>query len=164
MANTRIVDLPLASSVDDSVYIAGDTLGGEGTVKMNRQQFVAPLINNAINNQVPTIITSELPNEIISFSSDSTDSNIITGMTLPALFARIQHLLSYIYLTDTELTTLETELGLNESTQSNSLQNALETNLVNSELENTDEEMVETQEMSDEVQTIDNIDNNAETE
>ena len=100
MANTRIADLPLASTIDSNTFLATDTLGAEGTRRATPSQVVTPTAQNVVDTR--TII----------YSTDTTDSNISSGMTIPQAFARIEHLLGYIYLTDTELDALETALGI----------------------------------------------------
>lgn len=48
----------------------------------------------------------------ISWNLDSTYQNIVSGMTIMQLFARLQLLVDLLLLTDTECTTLEQKLGL----------------------------------------------------
>ena len=48
----------------------------------------------------------------VTFGIDTVYQNIASGMTVQQLFSRIQLLLNAIYLTDAELTALETKLGL----------------------------------------------------
>lgn len=93
----RIINLPTADTITASTYLVGDNMGSDGTVKITYQ-----LLGDTIANNNP-----------ITLSNDTTDSNISTGMTNTAMLSRIKHLLDYIYLTNSELTALETALGIN---------------------------------------------------
>lgn len=49
----------------------------------------------------------------VTFPIDTSYANISSGMTVSALFSRLQLLMDMILITDTEMTALETALGIN---------------------------------------------------
>lgn len=92
-----------------------------GTVQTGQPGTAAQVTNSGsaeaavLNFIIPRGATGEIENldtVAITFPIDTVYQNIASGMTLVQLFSRIQLLLDAIYLTNTELTALETKLGI----------------------------------------------------
>lgn len=92
-----------------------------GTVQTGQPGSAAQVTNsgtssaavlNFIIPQGATGAISNLDTAAITFPIDTSYSNIASGMTIAALFSRIQLLLDMILITDTEMTALETKLGI----------------------------------------------------
>lgn len=97
-----------------------------GTVTTGQPGSAAEVTNSGtskdavLNFKIPQGATGNMENldtAAVTFSQDSTDQNISTGMTIAGLFARIAHLFDGILITAAELTALETTLGITEETE-----------------------------------------------
>lgn len=58
MANIRIADLPTATVVDNSVFLAIDSYGADGTSKVTPQDIITPTATSVAQNVVNSLITS----------------------------------------------------------------------------------------------------------
>lgn len=68
-----------------------------------------------LNFTIPQGLTGTIENldtVNVTFSIDTSYANISSGMTVTALFSRLQLLMDMILITDTEMTALETALGI----------------------------------------------------
>ena len=92
-----------------------------GTVQTGQPGSAAQVTNGGTSSEavlnfiIPRGATGEIENldtASVIFGIDNVYQNIASGMTVSQLFSRIQLLFDAIMLTDTELTDLETKLGI----------------------------------------------------
>lgn len=93
-----------------------------GTVTTGQPGTSAQVTNSGtetdavLNFTIPQGATGSVENldtVTVTFPIDTSYANISSGMTVAALFSRLQLLMDMILITDTEMTALETALGIN---------------------------------------------------
>lgn len=114
--------------LDDGDFVGAQGPEGEaatvrvGTVQTGQPGSAAQVTNSGTENDailnfvIPQGSTGSVENldtVTVTFPIDTSYANISSGMTVAALFGRLQLLMDMILITDTEMTALETALGIN---------------------------------------------------